>query len=277
MRILLYISITAFCLFSLAQSVVVSETESSADATAILDVQSSAKGLLIPRMTLSDRIDIEDPATGLFVYQTDDVAGFYSYDGSSWSYLVNSSQITDFGSGAVITASERDALESAIQTETDPIYSVSAASELTSDEVTALKSLVNDRRSVPSGTIVPFGGVKENIPDGWLFCDGQVYAQTTYPDLFDAIGIAWGGSGDVFNVPDLRGYFLRGVDDGEGIDSDAASRTDRAGDDTLGDVVGSYQSDAFQGHWHLLGDGSTGESGLTRGFVTGSGCCYEPK
>jgi microcystin-dependent protein len=52
-------------------------------------------------------------------------------------------------------------------------------------------------------------------PTGWLWCDGTAYSRTTYATLFAAIGTTW-GAGDTtttFNVPDLRGQFMRGYDD----------------------------------------------------------------
>lgn len=57
------------------------------DKSALLDLSSNAKGLLIPRMTLSQRSNIVNPATGLMIYQTDLLAGFYYYDGSGWKSL----------------------------------------------------------------------------------------------------------------------------------------------------------------------------------------------
>jgi microcystin-dependent protein len=62
------------------------------------------------------------------------------------------------------------------------------------------------------------------------------------------------GVGDgttTFNLPDLRGRFLRGWDHGAGVDPDAASRTDR-GDGTTGDYVGTREDDAFKSHHHEL-------------------------
>ncbi|SEJ49000.1 hypothetical protein SAMN05216327_111123 [Dyadobacter sp. SG02] len=56
----------------------------SPDATAQLDVQSTSKGLLIPRMTDTERTGIASPATGLLVYQTNGTAGFYFFDGTTW-------------------------------------------------------------------------------------------------------------------------------------------------------------------------------------------------
>lgn len=59
----------------------------SPDASSLLDVQSTTKGLLIPRMTKAQRDAIVSPATGLLVYQTSGTKGFYSYNGSSWTQI----------------------------------------------------------------------------------------------------------------------------------------------------------------------------------------------
>lgn len=59
----------------------------NADNSAILDLTSTTKGFLIPRMTQAQKNAIVTPATGLFVYQTDNTDGFYYYDGSTWNFL----------------------------------------------------------------------------------------------------------------------------------------------------------------------------------------------
>lgn len=58
------------------------------------------------------------------------------------------------------------------------------------------------RRCMPIGTV--FFSARTTAPDGSLLCDGSSYATADYPDLFDAIGYVWGGSGSTFNVPDMR-------------------------------------------------------------------------
>ena len=65
----------------------------------------------------------------------------------------------------------------------------------------------------PLGTINAFGG--SVAPDGWLMCQGQAVSRTTYADLFAVVGTAFGaGDGSTtFNIPDLRGEFLRGAGD----------------------------------------------------------------
>lgn len=62
------------------------------DNSAILDISSTSKGLLIPRMTLSQRSEIQSPATGLMIYQTDLISGFYFYNGERWQALNSSIQ-----------------------------------------------------------------------------------------------------------------------------------------------------------------------------------------
>ncbi len=56
------------------------------DPSSILDLSSTNKGLLVPRMTSTQRTNITSPATGLLVFQTDGIEGFYYYDGLDWIY-----------------------------------------------------------------------------------------------------------------------------------------------------------------------------------------------
>lgn len=57
------------------------------DSSAMLDVKSTTKGFLAPRMTAAERIAILNPATGLLVYQTDLPSGYYYYDGTLWTII----------------------------------------------------------------------------------------------------------------------------------------------------------------------------------------------
>ncbi|MHA7841867.1 MAG: phage tail protein [Winogradskyella sp.] len=168
------------------------------NASSALDIESSDKGILIPRMTVSERLAIATPADGLMVYQTNDVIGFYFYDGSSWDRLLKESK--------------------------DP---------------------------VPTGAIFSFP--LETPPVGYLVCDGSAVSRTTYAELFAVLGTTY-GSGDgstTFNLPDYRGKFLRGYDDGAGNDPDAATRQDR-GDGTTGDAVGTTQDAEMASHLHEI-------------------------
>lgn len=68
----------------------------------------------------------------------------------------------------------------------------------------------------PPGTVIAFAGV--NVPNGYSLCDGGDLDKRTYPKLFEAIGYTYGGSGNIFKKPDLRGCFLRMQDHSRGFD-----------------------------------------------------------
>jgi len=115
----------------------------------------------------------------------------------------------------------------------------------------------------PPGSVMAYMGT--NAPTGWLLCDGMAYSRTNYAALFAVIGTG-SGQGDgstTFNVPNMQGVFLRGVDNGRGLDPDTASRGNYSSGGNQGDAVGSYQADAFQAHTHTLawGNGYPGFSG----------------
>lgn len=105
--------------------------------------------------------------------------------------------------------------------------------------------LVPGGAGVETGMIMPHTTSTE--PAGWLECDGAAISRTTYSDLFAVISDDYGaGDGSTtFNLPDLRGEFIRGFANGSANDADRAGRTNR-GDGTTGDVVGSKQSDAIR-------------------------------
>ncbi|HET6990539.1 MAG TPA: hypothetical protein VFJ43_04410, partial [Bacteroidia bacterium] len=67
-----------------SQNVGINATGATPNASAMLDVSSTTRGMLIPRMTHAQMNAIAAPATGLLVYDTDAPAGFYYYDGTAW-------------------------------------------------------------------------------------------------------------------------------------------------------------------------------------------------
>ena len=92
---------------------------------------------------------------------------------------------------------------------------------------------------VPSGTVLYFAG--SSAPAGWLKANGAAVSRTAYAALFAAIGTTYGvGDGrNTFNLPDLRGEFIRGWDDGRGVDTPRP--------------MGSAQVDAVRQHYHGIG------------------------
>ncbi len=104
---------------------------------------------------------------------------------------------------------------------------------------------VNTAESVPLTSVaVPTGAVfwfaANTAPTYYLECDGSAVSRTTYATLFAAIGTTFGvGDGSTtFNLPDLRGEFIRGWDNSKGTDS--------------GRVFGSSQTDEFKSHSHTV-------------------------
>ncbi len=86
MKNLLFIS-CALLLFSMLNAQSVGINKEVPHQSAILDIESTDKGILVPRMTAADRNAIASPAMGLLVFQTDEAAGFFYYDGIDWVTL----------------------------------------------------------------------------------------------------------------------------------------------------------------------------------------------
>lgn len=104
---------------------------------------------------------------------------------------------------------------------------------------------------VPAGSILPFGGT--SAPTGYLLCDGTSYLRADYAGLYTAIGNAYGTADSThFNVPDLRGQFIRGVDGSASLDPDKAGRTASNTGGNTGNNVGSKQASAMLQHKHNI-------------------------
>lgn len=86
--------------------------------------------------------------------------------------------------------------------------------------------------TLPVGAIMPFGS--DTIPENWLLCDGSAVSRTTYQYLFNTIGTTY-GAGDgftTFNLPDLRGKVVVGLDDND-TDFDVLGETGGEKEHTL--------------------------------------------
>ena len=103
--------------------------------------------------------------------------------------------------------------------------------------------------TAPIGSIIAYAAPVDNTwetANGWMLCNGRLLdrADPQYTALFDAIGHLWGGDlRDLFHVPDLRGYFLRGVEGprGPGRDPDSDTRGESNKNGQTGNGVGSVQ------------------------------------
>lgn len=113
-----------------------------------------------------------------------------------------------------------------------------------------------------TGQVVMTG--RASVPTGWLECNGAAVSRATYSALFTAISTTWGvGDGSTtFNLPDMRGEFARGYDNGRGVDS--------------GRALASNQADAYPAHTHSITAG-TGSSGPTTNISVDTGNTSAPK
>lgn len=114
--------------------------------------------------------------------------------------------------------------------------------------------------AAPAGTVIMHAA--NSAPTGYLACDGSAVSRTTYSALFTAIGTTFGaGNGTTtFNLPDMRGEFPRGWDNGRGVDSARS--------------FGSAQTDQLGQHSHSysfnVDGGGAGRPGGSGGSLTSS-------
>lgn len=111
----------------------------------------------------------------------------------------------------------------------------------TGENVNAKNGVIVEEEQVPIGSIQMWGSTTP--PDGWLEMNGQSTAG--YPELAKVVGST---------LPDLRGEFVRGYDNGRGVDA--------------GRSMGSFQADEFKSHSHSIPvepDGSGGWGSVATG------------
>ena len=109
-------------------------------------------------------------------------------------------------------------------------------------------------QGVPSGSV--FCMAVATVPSGYLECNGAAVSRSTYAVLFAVIGTAYGtGNGSsTFNLPDLRGEFVRGFDNGKGTDS--------------GRSIATSQSASNASHNHSISlSGTTSNKSLTGSYT----------
>lgn len=113
--------------------------------------------------------------------------------------------------------------------------------------VTAMKS---SSTAVPTGLIMPWSGGEP--PMGYLKCNGAEVSRIQFANLYAVIGLKYGAGNfiDTFNIPDMRGEFVRGLDEGRGLDPDFSRLS---GSVQISDVTAfGTTSDVTQSHDHGL-------------------------
>lgn len=249
-------------------------------------VASSVISNIIPNPPASpssgDRYIIPSAATGSWVNKTNYIA---QWSGSAWIFTQYDS-LTNINTQVLVTSSSTNLIWTgtgwAVSTASSPsrVFAVSSyiakqpftindillvssstwmetliykvTSNISLNEAIIPGTNVKSIDNTPAGTICAYAA--STAPIGWRFCDGSLISRTTYADLFSIIGTLYGaGDGSTtFALPDLRGEFIRGNDNGRGVDA--------------GRALGSSQAGAIQSHTHTVVATTSAGS-----FVVGSG------
>lgn len=90
---------------SSAQSILFNSGGGTPDASALMELRSTEKGFLVPRMLEAQRLSIASPAEGLMVYQNNGLKGFYFYNGTSWDTLGGSTTVNNISNVTNVTNS----------------------------------------------------------------------------------------------------------------------------------------------------------------------------
>jgi len=169
---------------------------------------------------------------------TDTGDNFLAYwDGTQWK-IGNLASLLPAGNGVIVKNGSSFSLASGVDGEFLQVLSGSIQFNSTIPG------------GIPTGAIVPYAA--NSAPSGWVICNGSLYGRTALdpspqPNLFGVIGITYGAGDGLTNfaVPDLRGMFVRGFDNGRGIDPLR--------------VFGTDQSFAVESHNH---SGTTGNQSV---------------
>ena len=129
------------------------------------------------------------------------------------------------------------------------------------------------RQQAPSGMVAGFARI--TAPSTWLKANGAAVSRTIYAELFAAIGTTFGvGDGfNTFNLPDMRGEFPRGWDDGRGVDAGRAF-----GSKQKGTLVGGYDDNSAAADISFLGNLAGVDYGSDKveiGNYSGAQCNYK--
>lgn len=125
--------------------------------------------------------------------------------------------------------------------------------------LSGINDLINQTRPVPTASV--FYLATSTVPNGYLEANGAAVSRSTYAALWQALGSPNTGNGSTtFNLPDLRGEFIRGWDHGRGVDSSRILGSLQL--DQLGAHTHSYSDTYYSEHWGS-GEGPQVGSGRT--------------
>lgn len=197
-------------------------------------------------LALNDRILVKDQTTpaqnGIYVVTTLGTGA-----NGTWSRATDADGVGELTSGAIVAVEEG-------ATHADTLWMLTTDGPITIG-TTPLTFARKDSPTLPVGSVIHVAMAA--APIGFLKANGAAVSRTAYANLFAAIGTNF-GAGDgatTFNLPDLRGEFVRSWDDGRGVDS--------------GRAFGSAQSDDVKSHTHKYGNTHNTNYGLSSTGIIG--------
>ena len=140
------------------------------------------------------------------------------------------------------------------------------------------QSLSKRPLDLPAATVHAFAGT--SAPEGWAMCDGSEINKTQYAALYSVIGDIYGTPVDSNNfvLPDLRGEFLRGLDDmgtakgARGKDVDGTARTvGQTQGDAIRNITGQMSPVAHSKNIGMTASGALARTGIDQGNALGTG------
>ncbi len=133
--------------------------------------------------------------------------------------------------------------------------------------------ITKQNSSASAGDVKPWLGT--SAPAGWLKCNGAAVSRSLYAALYNVIGTTYGaGDGSTtFNLPDFRGEFIRGLDDGRGVDASRALGSAQAESFASHNHTGTSDTHAGHSHGSPINNGSGGTGGLGA-YTTGAAAYF---
>jgi hypothetical protein len=204
------------------------------DPSAKLEVASTNKGFLPPRMTAAQRGNIPSPAAGLMVYQTDGTAGLYYYDGSSWIYIINSTtnivSVVNGGTGTTTATGTGSVVLSNSPTLTTPTLGVASGTSIVLSGTASSTSTSTGALTVAGGAGIGgqiFVGGIQNTPIGNTNASSGSFTTIVASGNITATGNLTGGnsnsssiSGFAANIVSISSdYQITSADNGKVIQS----------------------------------------------------------
>jgi microcystin-dependent protein len=145
-----------------------------------------------------------------------------------------------------------------------------AANGTSSTQIATTAFVINNATSNPPGTILAYAGT--TVPTGYLLANGALLNRVNWAPLFAAIGTTYGSTDSTnFAIPDLRGEFLRGLDNGRGVDSGRGLGTFQVSQ--LGSHDHIFTGSALPVHTHTSTTDTTGDHVHTM-YMSGTNTSY---